>query len=432
MRPRVGSWIAASAGRVPGGEEAAVQGSLAGPGERFGGPWQDVPGELADAVLRPEIHEVPDEVLERLRADGHPADPPLDGALKRNLRTAIIEGLEQFACLIDGSQQQPDTGMFESLGRLHARARMPLANPLGYLRVSALVAWRHFANAHRRSHLDPELLGLLGEALFDFLHRLSSAAERGYAEARADALDLTQARLQALLRTLVLEQVGEAELDRLARRANWTPPSRVVAIVHRGRPDRPDGLPRAALAAPLAGNMCLLVAAEDAESFAAGLSADSSTIVALGPSVEWRRAKVSYERAEAVLDLCDRDMITGSLLRADEHRVPLLLDGHHDVLTELVERWVRPLDVLPASRREPLLETLATWMELPEQPAAIARRLHVHVQTVRYRQRRLREHLGDDLSSADRRLEVSLAVRHAGIRAPDESAEDGDADPPKR
>ena len=409
-----------------------MQGSLAGSGECFHGPWQEVPSELADAVLRPAIHEVPDEVLERLRADGHPADPPLDGALERNLRTAIVEGLEQFARLIDGSQQQPDTGMFESLGRVHARARMPLANPLGYLRVSALIAWRRFANGHRSSDLDPEVLGLLGEALFDYLHRLSSAAERGYAAARADALDLTQARLQALLHTLVLDQESDAELDRLARRANWTPPSRVVAIVHRGRPDRPDGLPPAALAAPLAGNMCLLVAAEDTESFAAGLSADPSTIVALGPPVEWHRAKLSYERAKGVLDLHDRDMITGSLLRADEHRVRLLLDGHQDVLTELVERWVRPLADLPASRRGPLLETLATWMELPEQPAAIARRLHVHVQTVRYRQRRLREHLGDDLSSADRRLEVSLAVRYAGISAPSESDEDGDAAPPKR
>lgn len=392
-----------------------AKGSPAGAEDRADGMWQVVPGELAESILRPEIPAVPDEVLERLRVEGHPADPPVDGALERNLRTAIIEGLEQFARLVDGSQTQPDTDMFESLGRVHARARLPLANPLGYLRVSALVAWRRFAGAVHAAGLDGAVLGPLGEALFDFLHRLSSAAERGYAAARADALDLTQARRQALLRTLVLEQAEKAELEWLARRANWTPPSQVVAIVQRGRPDGLDGLPPTALAAPLAGNMSLLLAADDAESYATALAAASST-TAIGPPVAWHRAKVSYERAEAVLDLRDRGMISGSHLRADEHRIQLFLDGHRDILGELVERWVRPLDALPPSRREPLLETLATWMELPEQPAAIARRLHVHVQTVRYRQRRLREHLGDDLASPDRRLEVSLAVRHAGIR----------------
>ena len=45
---------------------------------------------------------------------------------------------------------------------------------------------------------------------------------------------------------------------------------------------------------------------------------------------------------------------------------------------------------------------------------AIARELHVHAQTVRYRLDQLRELFGDDLEDPDARFELSLAVRAPG------------------
>jgi DNA-binding PucR family transcriptional regulator len=48
----------------------------------------------------------------------------------------------------------------------------------------------------------------------------------------------------------------------------------------------------------------------------------------------------------------------------------------------------------------------------------MARVLHVHPQTARYRLSRLREVLGDDLDEPDARFELELALRARGVRVP--------------
>jgi DNA-binding PucR family transcriptional regulator len=60
-----------------------------------------------------------------------------------------------------------------------------------------------------------------------------------------------------------------------------------------------------------------------------------------------------------------------------------------------------------------LRETLAAWLEHPGRPREIARVLHLHHQTVRYRIARLRERFGDALDDPDARFELALALRWA-------------------
>jgi DNA-binding PucR family transcriptional regulator len=55
--------------------------------------------------------------------------------------------------------------------------------------------------------------------------------------------------------------------------------------------------------------------------------------------------------------------------------------------------------------------TLAAWLADPGRPQAMADRLGVHVQTVRYRLKTLRELLGDALDDPDERFELALALR---------------------
>ena len=51
------------------------------------------------------------------------------------------------------------------------------------------------------------------------------------------------------------------------------------------------------------------------------------------------------------------------------------------------------------------------WLQLGENAAEVAQRIHVHPQTVRYRMRQIHELFGDQLRDPDRRFELQLALR---------------------
>jgi DNA-binding PucR family transcriptional regulator len=59
--------------------------------------------------------------------------------------------------------------------------------------------------------------------------------------------------------------------------------------------------------------------------------------------------------------------------------------------------------------------TLAAWLAEQGRMQAVAERLHVHPQTVRYRLARLRELFGDALDDPQRRFELELALRAEGV-----------------
>jgi DNA-binding PucR family transcriptional regulator len=58
-----------------------------------------------------------------------------------------------------------------------------------------------------------------------------------------------------------------------------------------------------------------------------------------------------------------------------------------------------------------MVETLGAWLADPGRPQAMADRLGLHVQTIRYRLKALRQLLGDALDDPDERFELSLALR---------------------
>jgi DNA-binding PucR family transcriptional regulator len=58
-------------------------------------------------------------------------------------------------------------------------------------------------------------------------------------------------------------------------------------------------------------------------------------------------------------------------------------------------------------------ETALAFVQHGGNAAAMARSLHLHPQTIRYRLTRLRELLGDQLEDPDSRFELELALRSA-------------------
>jgi hypothetical protein len=205
-----------------------------------------------------------------------------------------------------------------------------------------------------------------------------------------------------------LQDPQAPEVPALAAAAGWELPARVAALAFDGeahhRVDarlgafalvtRIDGVGWAFVPDPLApGRRAELEHALD------------GAAAALGPEVPPAEAAGSARRARLALGLA-RD----GLIVADEHLLDLILAREEELTRELAERRLAPLDALPASSRDRLLETLRAWLDAHGEARPAADALHVHVQTVRYRLGQLRDLLGDALDDPRARLELALAL----------------------
>ena len=138
-----------------------------------------------------------------------------------------------------------------------------------------------------------------------------------------------------------------------------------------------------------------------------------SAAAALGPAVPPREAHRSLRWAREALALIERGAIPSQHgpTRVADHLASMLVLGDQELAAARVAQRLAPLEALPETERDRLLETLAAWLAHQRHTPAIAEELHVHPQTVRYRINRLRELLGDVLDTADGRFELELALR---------------------
>ena len=70
-----------------------------------------------------------------------------------------------------------------------------------------------------------------------------------------------------------------------------------------------------------------------------------------------------------------------------------------------------PLRQLRPAQQETLSETLLCWLQSGGNAREVARRLHVHPQTARYRMRQLTLLFGEELHEPDTRFELEIALR---------------------
>src|ERR671922_174513 len=134
---------------------------------------------------------------------------------------------------------------------------------------------------------------------------------------------------------------------------------------------------------------------------------------ALGPTVLWPEAAISFGRAREVLRLMQDGAIEDGrgLLVAERHNLSLLLGADRRLARDVVERALAPFDGETELSRDRLRTTLEAWLRHRGRTEAVARALHVHPQTVRYRVARLRELFGPRLDDPDGRFELELALR---------------------
>jgi DNA-binding PucR family transcriptional regulator len=139
---------------------------------------------------------------------------------------------------------------------------------------------------------------------------------------------------------------------------------------------------------------------------------------ALGPSVPRAELGEAWSIASVALLGVEAGAIeTDGLLVAEDHLPELLLFESGGLAARLAQTRLAPLrDLTPAARAR-MEETALAFVQHGGNAAAMARALHLHPQTIRYRLNRLRELFGDELSDPDARFELELALRSRALAA---------------
>ena len=373
-------------------------------------PWEALPRAAAPR-LAPAIPALVDEVL---AAVVH-AVPEYEGVIDSNVRTGVRQALEGFLELAAAGDRArlPAREVYVRFGRGEHRAGRSLDALLHAYRVGAQVAWRGIARAGDEASLDPHALYALAEAIFAYIDELSAASAEGFAYEQSMAAHEQQEQRGRLLEALLTDPPPpKDELGRAANEAGWTLPDTLAVLAFQAEhPTRVAArLPATVLVARVEGLGWALVPDPEAPGRAAQVHAALGRGAgALGPTVTPAEAHESARRARHALDLIGPS--PGELIHADDHLLDLALLGDRALATELCARALEPLEHLKPGTRARLLETLKAFIDEQGHTQAMAERMHLHPQTVRYRVGRLRDVLGEGLDDPNRRLELAVAMR---------------------
>ena len=383
-------------------------------------PWHDLPAEVVVA-LRPVLPGTADEMIDAVREVPAYARP-LEGDFGRAIRVGVEAALRHFLAEIEAGGPVARSDAYVLLGRGEMRAGRSLESLLGAYRAGARVAWRRFAAAGAAAGLEPQTLYRLAESIFAYIDVLSAESAEGHALEQSAAAGEAQLRHRRLVRLLVRDPPPDADpRRRRGRRGTVAAAADAGRAGHRG-PGARRGRPATCHPTPSLETIGELICALVPDPGGPGRREAVMRAVAaagaragLGTTVAWPDAALSFRRARAVLELCDGR-------RADHRRRAgrgeLLLRADPRLTAELVAERLAPLDGLAPGARARLTRTLEAWLDEQGRIGAVASRLDVHPQTVRYRMDRLRERFGACArGSADDRLWLQLALRADAAQA---------------
>ena len=363
-----------------------------------------MPAEVASA-LRPALPAVVDDVIAAVQE----AVPVYRGGLDPTVRTGVHVALEAFLELVEGGEPGlPGRDVYVRFGRAERRNGRSLDALLAAYRAGAQRAWSGLAEAGHRAGVDPRAMYAMAEGIFAFIDEISSASAEGHAfEDSLVARELAERRRRLVEALLADAQPPAEEIARLAGEAEWELPDHVAVLAF----DAPAArMPPDVVAAEVGGRSWAIVGDPDGPGRRSEIErALRGGAGGLGPAVPLARAAQSARRAALALELASTE--GGGLVAADDRLLDLVLRSDLELAGDLAARTLAPLDDLPDGQRARLTETLSAWLDAHGEARPAAERLHVHVQTVRYRLDRLRELLGDSLDDPERRIELQLALR---------------------
>ena len=232
--------------------------------------------------------------------------------------------------------------------------------------------------------------------------------------ARAQLWDLLCPGAVGRISPLRPRGVDTADLSEAAAQAQWPVPDQVTAIAVTFHGDPPPLPENDEVLDTLEGGRLLVLCP-------AGL--EERLVADLARSASDRRIVVSWpvppeESGTALLwtlralDLVQLGVLPPTqVVRCVDHATQLWLHAEPSMRRRLCQDLLEPLLAESPNSREILSETLLTWLETRDSAPAIAARLDVHPQTVRYRWRRINELFGEALHDPEFVIQITLVLK---------------------
>jgi hypothetical protein len=385
------------------------------PENKITGEETEPPPPALRAALMPAIPMILEAAITAIR-DHDPDSGGPRGTLESNLRLGLADAADRW---LDAAPVRSQPDLHFALGRAQARAGRSLDEMMSFYRIAAQTMWRRLTEVGSAGGVEPRDLYHLAATGFGWVDELSTQAAAGFADEHSHRSGASHSRRSEFVRLLLKHPQPELETLQGAAKAATVELTPTLAFFV-GPAEQYDAFARSArdhvVLGPREGEFVGALFDPDGPGRRRQLRLEASRVraqLALGPVVAVSHARVSLDRARALLELMRNGTIAGEALTdASEHDVALLLSAEPHLAHELAARRLAPLnEVRGQATRATLKLTLRAWLRTPGQRKTIAHALGVHPQTVRYRMTQLRELFGDALDDPDRRFELELALR---------------------
>lgn len=385
-------------------------------------PWAAIDPAIAD-LIRPTLPDLAEQMIPLIARELPTLGDDLAGPYGEALELGITQALGHFLTLLGADAPALDarlTRLYEGFGAREDKHGRTLDTLLAAYRWGARGAWARFSSVAMAAQVPTDQLVSLAEAIFAYVDELSSASTVGFAREHSMRAGQRDVRRQQLVEALVRGEAATsmARVAGLAAEAGWPLPERVAAallptILDDDGSRRPPMLPGEVLVAVVGAEAIALLPAHTlrrrGSSIARAVTGAGTMYVGTVRAPEQVPLSLAHARALAQL-VTDRVVPGGDVVRAEEHLPELLLHSDPQLLVDLAERALAPLEEVAPARRPVLRATLRSWLAHQGDRLATAAALHVHPQTVSYRMTRLIELFGPALSDPRQRLAITLAL----------------------
>ena len=355
----------------------------------------------------------------------------MDGPYGHVLQVAVQRALSSFFDWVADPTAPRDRRdhLCRTLGQYEAREGRSLDSLQAAYRIGVHVTWRRVMSLGLRSGAPSAVMSWLADAGLAYMDELASLSHQGYLEAKAQS-GRSQQELRKRLLRLVLEwpPAPPRAITELAEIVGWAVPEEVTLIALEPGPDCLLELPDDALQ-DLGGPQphLLLPGSVDSGRRTALADALAGRRSAVGLSVPVAEAAHSLRWARQALSLSRAGIIdAGQVTFCEDYLIELWLLADEPLIDQLARRRLGAVADLGAVQRQRLTETLGAWLETSGTAPAMAERLSVHPQTVRYRMRNLERALDGQLSDPGARFAIEAVLRATRLR--DRAAKDTAAD----
>jgi hypothetical protein len=366
-------------------------------------------------VLRSRIGQTRLDIVAAIRIEL----PGFEGLLSTEnsiLHRTIDRTLADFLRRVAGGPSAPvQRDFYRDLGRVQAECHGTAGAVSAALRVGMKVSWRHLTMLGRDGRLSSDSVWRLGEIALQLFDEISSSVQAGFLGADAFGAEDREARRAELLARLFSERDGDwGAVEHLARRASWSLPETICAVVLDAGdapvppPPREDVLVDAEGPVPR-----MLVPNPDEEPWLDELTAALGDVRALiGPTVRVADAVQSFNEALEMRELVQTGLVPDEpVVRCADNLRALLIMRNRRIIMRIADRALLPLKSLDQKRRARYGSTLLAWLKSRGNIAEVAERLGIHHQTARYRMREMFRRYGDLLDDPDYRFELELVLR---------------------